>query len=255
MPRLPIGIIALIIVSILIYFGLAQRLLDRLRISDKTALAVIVAMIAGSFIDIPISFGRVSAAINVGGGIIPIGLAIYVLTRAGTTKEWLRALIATGVTGGVIYFVGTYIMTGNPGDTVQLLDPLYVYPIVGGLIAYIAGRSRRSAFVAATLGVLLLDVFNYIYLVTTGTPGRVHVGGAGAFDSIILAGLVAVLLAELIGETRERLQGGPASKGRPKELLKNLENAEYASSIGLEEIVEQVGDSKEEEEQKAGDRS
>jgi uncharacterized membrane protein len=251
MPRLPIGIIALIIVSILIYFGLAQRLLDRLRISDKTALAVIVAMIAGSFIDIPISFGRVSAAINVGGGIIPIGLAIYVLTRAGTTKEWLRALIATGVTGGVIYFVGTYIMTGNPGETI--LDPLYVYPIVGGLIAYIAGRSRRSAFVAATLGVLLLDVFNYIYLVTTGTPGRVHVGGAGAFDSIVLAGLVAVLLAELIGETRERLQGGPASKGRPKELLKNLENEEYATSIGLEESVDKAGE-KVEEAQKAGDR-
>lgn len=253
MTRFPIGIIALIIVSILVYFGLAQRLLDRLRISDKTALAVIVAMIVGSFIDIPISFGRVSAAINVGGGIIPIGLAIYVLSRAGTTKEWVRALIATAVTGGVIYFVGTYIMSGNPGDTFQILDPIYVYPIVGGLVAYIAGRSRRAAFVAATLGVLLLDVINYIYLVSTGTPGRVHVGGAGAFDSIILAGLVAVLLAEIIGETRERLQGGPAREGRPKELLENLENAEYATSLGVEESVGQASECKEESE-KAGDR-
>lgn len=254
MPRFPIGIIALIIVSILIYFGLAQRLLDRLRISDKTALGVIVAMVAGSFINIPLSYGRVSAAINVGGGIIPIGLAIYVLSRAGTTKEWVRALIATAVTGGVIYFVGTYIMTGDPGARFQVLDPLYVYPIVGGLVAYITGRSRRAAFVAATLGVLLLDVINYIYLVTTRTPGRVHVGGAGAFDSIVLAGLLAVLLAEVIGETRERLQGGPASEGRPKELLNNLENAEYASSLGVQEPVEQVPGFKKEEEEKAGDR-
>lgn len=246
--RFPIGIIALIIVSVLVYFGLAHRLLDRLRISDKTALAIIAAMIVGSFIDIPIAFGRVSAAINVGGGIIPVGLAIYLLARAGTTKEWARALIATGVTGGVIYFVGTYIMAGNPGERFQILDPLYVYPLVGGLVAYIAGRSRRAAFVAATLGVLMLDVINYVYLVTTGTPGRVHVGGAGAFDAIILAGLIAVLLAEIIGETRERLQGGPAREGRPKELLENLENTEYATSLGIEDY----GDCKREEEEKAG---
>ena len=40
-----------------------------------------------------------------------------------------------------------------------------------------------------------------------------HIGGAGAFDSLILAGILAVLLAELVGETRERLQGGPKSEG------------------------------------------
>lgn len=252
MPRFPIGVIALIIVSILIYFGLAQRLLDRLRISDKTALAVIVGMIAGSFINIPVSFGRVSAAINVGGGLIPIGLAIYVLTRAGTGKEWIRSLIATAVTGGVIYFVGAYVMKGNPGGRYEILDPLYVFPIVGGLVAYIAGRSRRSAFIAATLGVLMLDVINYIYLVSAGIPGRVHIGGGGAFDSIVLAGLLAVLLAEVIGETRERLQGGPASEGRPRELLKNLENEEYATSIGVQDSTgEPVGGNK--EEQKAGE--
>lgn len=253
MLRFPIGIIALIIVSILIYFGLAQRLLDRLRISDKTALGVIVAMIAGSFINIPLSFGRVSAAINVGGGIIPIGLAVYVLSRAGTTKELIRALIATVVTGGVIYFVGTYIMSsGDPGTRFQILDPLYVYPIVGGLTAYIAGRSRRAAFVAATLGVLMLDVINYIYLVATRTPGRVHVGGGGAFDAIVLAGLLAVLLAEVIGETRERLQGGPASAGRPQELLDNLKNEEYSSSVGVPKPTEQAVNYNKEDE-KAGD--
>lgn len=235
MSRFPLGIIVLIIVSVLVYFGLAQRLLDRMRISDKTALGILIAMIVGSFINIPIPIGRVSTSINVGGGLIPIGLSVYLLTRAGTTKEWLRAIIATVITGGVIYYIGTYLMTGHPGGgPFDFIDPLWLYPIVGGLVAYIAGRSRRSAFVAASLGVMLLDVFNWIYLVRTGTPGRVNIGGAGAFDSIILAGLVAVLLAEIIGETRERLQGGPASKGRPKELLNHLQNAEYANSIGLE---------------------
>jgi len=228
MTRFPLGIIALIVVSVLVYFGLAHRILDRLRISDKTALGVLAAMIIGSFIDIPIPIGRVNSSINVGGGLIPIGLALYVLTRAGSSKEWLRTLAATAVTGVVIYYIGSVLMQGNPGGGFDIIDPIWVYPIVGGLVAYIVGRSRRAAFIAATLGVLLLDVFNWVYLVRTGTPGRVAIGGAGAFDSIILAGIIAVLLAEVIGETRERLQGGPAERGRPEELLHNLENAEYA---------------------------
>ncbi len=241
MTRFPLGIIALIIVSVLVYFGLAHRILDRLRISDKAALGILAAMVVGSFIDIPIAFGRVDASINVGGGLIPIGLAIYVLTKAGSRKEWFRTLIATGVTGVVIYYVGSILMRGNPGGPFDMLDPVWMFPIIGGLVAYIAGRSRRSAFIAATLGVLLLDIFNWIYLLTTGTPGRVPIGGAGAFDSIVLAGIIAVLLAEIIGESRERLQGGPASRGRDPELLNNLENAEYASSMGIKEKPEKQG--------------
>lgn len=233
MTRFPFGIIALIVISVLVYFGLAHRVLDRLKISDKAALGILIAMILGSFINIPIALGRVSVSINVGGGLIPLGLAIYLLTKAGTTKEVVRALIATVVTGVVIYYIGSVLMTGNPGGPFDVLDPIWVFPIVGGLVAYIAGRSRRSAFIAATMGVLILDFINLIYLMSTRTPGRVNIGGAGAFDSIVLAGLVAVILAEIVGETRERLQGGPASKGRPRKLIENLKNAEYASSLGL----------------------
>ncbi|MBU7005551.1 DUF1614 domain-containing protein [Phosphitispora fastidiosa] len=235
MTRFPLGIIALVIVSVLVYFGLAHRILDRLRISDKVALGILAAMVAGSFVDIPIAFGRIDASVNVGGGLIPIGLAIYVLTKAGTKKEWFRTLIATGVTGVVIYYIGSVLMQGNPGGPFDRLDPIWMYPIIGGVVAYVAGRSRRSAFIAATLGVLLLDIFNWVYLLSTGTPGRIAIGGAGAFDSIVLAGIIAVLLAEIIGESRERLQGGPASRGRDPELLSNLENAEYASTMGIKD--------------------
>jgi hypothetical protein len=48
------------------------------------------------------------------------------------------------------------------------------------------------------------------------------IGGAGAFDAIVLAGIVAILLAELIGESLERLTGGPKTEGRPPELVKGL---------------------------------
>jgi uncharacterized membrane protein len=212
-----------VVVSILIYFGLAQRLLDRMRLSDKAALAVIAALIIGSFIDIPIMRGKTTVSINAGGALVPIGLAVYLLRSAGTTKEWVRALAATIATTAVIFFIGG-LVSGDPGGRNIFIDPLYLYPLVGGATAYLVGRSRRSAFVAATLGVLGLDIVHWVWLGMTGTPGNVNIGGAGAFDSVVVAGLVAVLLAELIGETRERLQGGPVEKGRDPRLVGNLKS-------------------------------
>ncbi len=225
MTGIPIGVPILFVVFGLILLGLAHRVLDRLYLTDKMALVIVAAMAAGSFIDIPLGS---RASINLGGGLIPIGLAIYVLTRAGTTKEWVRALLATGVTAGALYAANRLI--GADPET-MVFDPIYVYPIIAGLVAYLAGRSRRSAFIAATLGVVLLDVGLLIWYRVNGVPEAVLIGGAGAFDTIVIAGILAVLLAELIGESRERLQGGPAETGRPRELLANLRGSSLRQKL------------------------
>lgn len=225
MTGFPVGFTALIIVSLLIFFGLAHRALDRMRLTDRGALAVIVAMIIGSFISIPIPGGRYPVSINVGGGLIPLGLAIYLISKAGTAAERTRALVGAGVTALVVYALGSLVMRGlpEPGGRYEILDALWLYPLAAGLVGYLAGRSRRAAFVSATLGLLVLDIGYYFWLVGRGAPaGRVAIGGAGAFDAIVLAGILAVLLAEVVGEVRERLQGGPAVKGRPEALLKAL---------------------------------
>lgn len=242
MTQLPIGLIALIVVSFLIYFGLAHRVLDRMRLSDKAALGVIVALIVGSFITIPLPLGEIRGSINVGGALVPIALAVYLLYKAGTRKEWVRALFATAVTGIVVYYIGSWVMTGlpEPAGRFGVIDSLYLYPIAAGLTGYIVGRSRRSAFIAATLGVVLVDVFHYISLLQAGAVGGVvALGGAGAFDVTVLAGIVAVLIAEIVGEFRERLQGGPATEGRPKELLAGLRKPEvnrHDEKAGAKEV-------------------
>ncbi|TDA67044.1 MAG: DUF1614 domain-containing protein [Clostridia bacterium] len=223
MAGFPVGLIALVVVSGLIYLGLAHRLLDRLYLSDRAALAVIAAMVIGSFIDVPVVAGPVRVSLNVGGALIPLGLAVYILVRAGTAREWGRALLATAVTVAVLTSLNLFVLSPDPWQTGRdFLDPLYVYPLVGGTVAYLAGRSRRAAFIAGTLGVLALDGVDYFRLTRAGIPGVVAVGGAGLFDAVVVSGLLAVLLAEVVGEVRERLQGGPAHRGRPEELLKNL---------------------------------
>lgn len=231
MAQFPASIIILIILSVLIYLGLAQRVLDRLYLSDRGALVVIAAIIIGSFIDLPVPFAPVKTTVNVGGAFIPVGLAIYLLVKAGTTREWVRALTAAIATAIIVYALGSLVMRGStaePGGRFEYVDSLYLYPLVAGITAYIFGRSRRAAFVAAVLGVLLVDFFQYVWLINNRAPAAaaVSVGGAGVLDTIVLAGIVAVLLAEVVGEIRERFRGGPDVEGRPPELLKGLRKPE-----------------------------
>lgn len=215
LTRFPIGMLTLLVVSVLLYFGIGHRVLDRLRLSDRAALGIIAAIILGSFIDVPVT-SRLSVNL---GGLIPVVLAIYVLAGAGRAYEWIRAILAAAVTAVALFFTGR-VLGAEPEEI--FIDPIYIYPIVGGIVAYIAGRSRRGAFFAAVMGVFSLDVFHYIYLLRSGIPGVTRIGGGGAFDSLVLSGFIAVLLAEGVGEILERIQGGPTVKDRPEELVEGL---------------------------------
>jgi uncharacterized membrane protein len=221
MGNFPLGFIVLILVCIVIYFGAAERALDRMRMKDRTALILIALIIAGSFIDLDLS-ERIR--INLGGA-VAVGVAVYLWVGAGTWRERGRSFLAAVITGLVLFLLGRFL--GAEPERI-FIDPLYIYPLVAGIVGYLAGRSRRGAFIAAVLGVMSLDITQYIYLVRNNLAGQVYIGGGGAFDSMIMAGVFAVLLAELVGEVRERMQGGPSSEGRPEELLRALKGEEVS---------------------------
>jgi len=200
----PTGLIVLIAITVLVYFGLLQRVLDRMHLTDKEALFFLALMIIGAYINIPL-WQRPFLTLNIGGGLIPIVLAGYIMNRAGTAWEWRRATIATIITAISIY-AGGRLLPSEPGT--MIIDPTYLYALLGSTVAYLSGRSRRGAFIAGMLGVILADIGHFIYLASLGLPGRTVIGGAGAYDAVILSGMLAVGLAEIVGETREKISGG-----------------------------------------------
>lgn len=203
---MPVGMIVLLVVGVLVYFGIAQRILDRMRLTDKQALLFIAAIVVGSFIDIPLMSSPVTVSINVGGALLPVLLSLWLITKADETAERVRAILAA-VLVAVAVWLGSRYLPYEPEN--MFLDPKLIYGISAGLIAYLAGRSRRSAFIGGVLGIVLSDIVHMITLINAGIPGQTDIGGAGAFDVVIIAGIVAVMIAELVGETREKLQGGP----------------------------------------------
>ena len=89
-----------------------------------------------------------------------------------------------------------------------MIDPLYLYGFLGGLVAYLLGRSRRGAFICGVLGVLWADIAVALINRFNGIEQRLTIGGAGVFDAMIISGLLGVVLAELIGELLERFMRG-----------------------------------------------
>lgn len=212
-----VGLILLIVVGILVVFGVAQRVLDRLRLTDRQALLFAFLLFVGGVIpDIHVTD---SFAFNIGGALVPVGLCVYLLIRCGDAREIMRALIASVLTGTAIYFMGK-LLPDEP--EAMLVDSNYLYGLAGGVIAWILGRSRRGAFIAGVLGAVIADVWSAAEVWQRGISQPLVLGGAGAMDVIVISGLVAVLLAELVGELVER-----AIRGRRRSRFRVFENGEF----------------------------
>ncbi len=217
---MPLSYIILMIVSVLILLGFAHRVLDRLGLTDMAALAFIIAIIIGSFIpDIKLT---PLFSINIGGAIIPFILAIYVFLQADDSSEKAHAIFGFMISGIVVYLLGIYL----PAEPASIIiEPMYIYAIVCGLISYAIGRSRKAAFISGVLGIVVSDLIQWIVNMVRDIPGTIRMGGAGFLDAVVLSPIIAVLLVELIGETREKMQGGTSeNKSQEKKFSQPLLN-------------------------------
>ena len=86
------------------------------------------------------------------------------------------------------------------------IDPLILPALIAAAVAYTLGRSRRASFIGAFLGVLLVELLAWSENLRHGLGADTFIlGGGGAWGAALFAGVLAVLLAEMVGEIRERL--------------------------------------------------
>ncbi len=194
-----LGMLILTIVAALVFFGVLQRVLDRMHLTDRTALLLIAAMFAGTLLP-NITLGMVE--INIGGALIPLGVCVYLFIKADEGKERLRALAGAVLTGGAVYALSA-LLPDEPET--MFMDPNLIYGLAGGVIAWLLGRSRRAAFICGVVGVLLADVAVGCINWSKGIAQQLVLGGAGIGDTVVISGVLAVLLTELVGETVERI--------------------------------------------------
>ena len=197
-----VGLILLIVTGLLIAFGAGQRALDRLRLTDAQAYVFIALIIVLGFVpEIPL--GRVS--VNLGGCLLPLGLSVYLFVKADSAWERWRSIIAALVTGAAVWALMRFLP--DEPETMPV-EPNWLYGIAAAVAAYVLGRSRRCAFIGGVTGVLLAQTASVIPVWLQGADQTLALGGAGAFDAVVVAGFLGVMLAEIVGEITERIVRG-----------------------------------------------
>jgi uncharacterized membrane protein len=125
-------------------------------------------------------------AVNVGGGLIPVGLALYQFTVGNA----LAILLVTAIVTLVSYYAARVV----PGIGIQM-NPLLA-PLAAALSAMLiaAPHAAPVAFAGGVLGTLIGADLLHLKDIQGKSAGVLSIGGAGVFDGIALCGLFALLL-------------------------------------------------------------
>ena len=213
------GMILLLVTALLIAFGVGQRAVDRLRLTDAQAYILIGLIIAAGFIpEIPL--GRVR--LNIGGCLIPVGMCVYLFVKADTAWERWRSLIAAAGTGAVIWALMRFLP--DEPDAIPF-EPNYLYGIAAAAVSYLLGRSRRGAFIGGVVGVIVAQIASVVPVWLRGSTQTLNLGGAGAFDAVVIAGFLGVMLSEIAGEITERIVRG---RQRPQREFRDGEFVDHS---------------------------
>ena len=192
------SLVIISVVILLIMFGVGQRILDSLRLSDKEALIILIAICIGLIIP-PIWIGEYFC-FSIGGFLIPLGLSIYLLISCGWSRDLVRTIFGTIIVAGVIYGL-EWLLPANPENVV--IDNMYLYGVVAGVVAYALGRSRRNAFVSCLFGITLAEIIQWLINFGMHTPSILGLGVGGAFGTYVVAIIISVAVSEFLGRCFE----------------------------------------------------
>ncbi len=202
------------LIWIALTLDLIELAVGKLGFSENTAFLLFAAVVVGSTINIPlykvestvplmpdlmdlwlqqfwgIPLQKVKQktiiALNVGGGLIPVILAIYELIRSNTS-----AIVGVGAIVTVVSYFAARIV---PGIGIQM-NPLIPSLTATISAVFFASASAPSvAFAGGILGTLIGADLLHIKEIARMSPGVLSIGGAGVFDGIALCGLFALLL-------------------------------------------------------------
>jgi uncharacterized membrane protein len=210
-----LGLILLLFITlpvffILIFLNVVTVSFSKLGLSPDAAFMLLVAILLGSMINIPISRRRIAyrsprppymnfffykpppvthqvITVNVGGAVVPVCFALYLLQ--------LAPLVPTLISTGIMVIVTRWLARPTPGLGIAM--PFWIPPIFSALLALLLARDNPApvAYISGVVGTLIgADLLNWSNFKKLGSQ-VLSIGGAGVFDGIFLTGIVAALIA------------------------------------------------------------
>ena len=202
-------------VAILIEIGMLNYAAERLGIDRRRIALLLMLCFLGSYINLPVAeypaeaihatrvvsfYGRpyvvpvvenrpaTILAVNIGGAVIPVCLAVYLIVK---NRLYAEASVGVLAVTTLVHFLARPV----PGMGISV--PVFLPPITAAVVAIILcwKQSAALAYISGTLGTLIgADLLNLAVLPALAGPVA-SIGGAGTFDGVFLTGILAVLLA------------------------------------------------------------
>jgi uncharacterized membrane protein len=202
------------VLIIFIEFDVIRYAYEKIGIDRRYVFALLMLSLLGSYINIPVAelpeermftdqvisfFGmryvvpavherpKTVVAINLGGAVIPVLLSAFLMIKHGLIG---RTLLATAVVTLVVHSMA------KPLKGVGIAVPMFIPPFIAASAALFISPDAAPvvAYVSGTIGTLIgADLLNLKKIRGLGAPVA-SIGGAGTFDGIFLAGIIAVLL-------------------------------------------------------------
>jgi len=130
---------------------------------------------------------RTIIAVNVGGAVIPVILAMYLVFK---NRLYVRSVIAVAIIAAVTHHLA------RPIHGIGISVPIFVPPLAAAVVATVLAwrKAPPLAYIAGSIGTLIgADLLNLGRIQGLGAP-IASIGGAGTFDGVFLTGIIAVLL-------------------------------------------------------------
>jgi uncharacterized membrane protein len=127
-------------------------------------------------------------ALNVGGGLIPVLLALYQFGRSNVLAIILSTAIVT-----LVSYHSAHIVPGIGIEINPLISPLTA--VLSAVVLTKGVQVPPVAFTSGVLGTLIGADLLHLAQIEKMTSGVLSIGGAGVFDGIALCGLFALLLS------------------------------------------------------------
>ena len=144
-------------------------------------------------------------AINLGGAVIPTVLSLYLWLK---NRLFWQGLVAVAVVAVCVHLMA------HPVRGVGIAEPVFVPPLIASAVALLISwrHGPALAYIGGSLGTLIgADLLNLGKLPGLGAP-IASIGGAGTFDGIFVTGIMALLLATLLGGGRSASVDVPRSR-------------------------------------------
>lgn len=221
-----VAVLTLIFLTPLLLLDAAQFALAKLHLSSTTATLVLIGILLGGLVNLPIYVlereweqpsmhhaihtlmgwvpimrrrpMRTIVAVNVGGCLIPAGLACFELALVVSA----RPDAAWPLAGAVVTNVAVCYQVARPVPGLGIAMPAFVSPLVSVLVTWLLLMPQEYsmirapvAFIAGVSGPLVGADLLHLRDVTKLAAPLVSIGGAGTFDGIVLSGLLAAFLA------------------------------------------------------------